>query len=186
MRSIVTRRTAARFVFIIGFFLMILGSAFLIGSLIHISRVSVFTSFFLVFLGVICAFFATRINRRSLYLFFAALFFQAGLFLFLHAIQVIPIKLSQTWPLLSIFSGIALFPAGWFRYGLFKITYIVPSAAFILIGTALMIFSLDLVSFSLAQFIKNWWPLLLVLSGLMLVLFSLSTRTANRGFENKE
>lgn len=172
----VTRRTAARFIFIIGFFLMFLGTAFLIGSLIAVSQTSILISFLFVILGIGCAIFAIKLNKRSLYLFFAALFLQAGLFFFLFAMQIIPISLSQTWPLLSIFSGIALFPAGWHRYGVFRAQYVAPSVAFIILGSMLMVFSLDLVSFSLAQFVKNWWPLLVVLAGLTLILVSLSTK----------
>jgi hypothetical protein len=179
MYRCVTRRIAARFVFIIGFLLMILGITLLIGSLMTISRVTMITSFLLIFLGTICAFFATKLNWRSLYLFFAALFVQTGLFLFLYAMHIIPAKLSQTWPMLSVFSGIALVISGWHRYGIPKINYIVTSVAFILLGITLMIFSFDLVSFSLAQFVRNWWRLLLVLAGLMLVLFAIGTR--NRG-----
>jgi hypothetical protein len=38
------------------------------------------------------------------------------------------------------------------------------------------VFSLDLVSFSFRQFILNWWPLLVVLAGLILGLVSLGTK----------
>ena len=176
MRHFVTRRTTARFVFIIGFLLMFLGSAFLIGSLMQISRASILLSFFLIILGTGCAMFAIKLNWRSLYLFFAALFLQAGLFLFLYAMHIIPIKLSQSWPLLSIFAGIALFPAGWHRFGILKVHYIVPSVTFVILGSMLMVFALDLVSFSLAQFVKNWWPLIMVLAGFILVLLSISTK----------
>ena len=172
----ITRRITAEFVFIIGLFLMFLGSAFLISSPEGISRFSILLSFLLVVLGITCAVFATKLNRRSLYLFFATLFLLAGLFLFLHAMRLIPIRLSQSWPLFSIFAGMALFPAGWHRYGAFKANYIVPSVAFVALGSALMIFALDIVPFSFAQFVKNWWPLLIVLAGLILVLASLSTR----------
>jgi len=176
MGHFVTRRTAARFVFIIGFFLMFLGSAFLIVSLLNISRAPVFLSFLLIITGVSCAAFAIRLNWRSVYLFFAALFLQSGLFLFLYALHLIPVRLSQSWPLLSIFAGIALLPAGWYRHGVFKVTYIVPAITFIVLGSILMVFALDLVSFSLAQFAKNWWPLLMVLAGLILVLGSVGTK----------
>ena len=176
MRRFVTRRSAARFVFIIGFLLMSLGSAFFISSLIEISRASILFCFLLIILGTSCAVFATRLNRRFVYMFVSALFLQAGLFFFLLTLRIIPVKLSQAWPLLSIFSGIALFPAGWQRYGAIKAVYIVPSIAFIVLGTILMIFALNIVSFSLAQFVRNWWPLLLMLAGLTLVLVSLGTK----------
>lgn len=176
MRFIVTRRTAARFIFIIGLLLMFLGAAFLIGSLVGISQASILISFFFIILGVCCAVFAIQLNKRALYLFFAALFLQIGLFLFLFAMHIIPIAFSRAWPLLSVFSGIALFPTGWRLYGAFRAKYVVPAIAFVVLGSVLMVFSLDLVSFSLAQFVKNWWPLLIVLGGLTLILVSLSTQ----------
>jgi hypothetical protein len=178
MHLILTRRTAARIVFIIGFFLMFLGSAFLLSPLAKKSSPAVLVSFFFVVLGVGCAVLAIKLNKRSLYLFFAAFFLQIGLFLFLSALSIIPFSFSQAWPLLSVFSGVALFPAGWRRYGSFRSRYVVPSAAFVILGSGLMVFSLDLVSFSFAQFMKNWWPLLLVLAGLTLVLISLGTNSA--------
>jgi hypothetical protein len=175
----VTRRTAARLVFIIGFLLMFLGSAFLIGSMTNISRVSVLISFVFVLAGVLCAVFAIRLNGRSLYLFIAAFFLQIGFFLLLSALSIIPVPFSRLWPLLSVFSGFALFPAGWHRYGRLRGNYIVPSLFFVALGSVLLVFSLDLVSFSFAQFILSWWPLLLVLAGFTLVLISLGTRNSS-------
>jgi hypothetical protein len=158
---------------------MFLGSAFLIGSLADISRVSVLMSFFFVILGALCAFLAIKLNKRSLYLFFAALFLLVGFFLFLSALNIIPLSFSQGWPLISIFAGLSLFPAGWHRYGKFRSHYVVPSLVFVILGSVLMLFSLDLVSFSFAQFILYWWPLLVVLAGLVLVLISLSTKNSS-------
>jgi hypothetical protein len=184
MRLLLTRRTAARIIFIIGVFLMLLGIAFLISSRVEKSRLSILISFSFIILGIGCAVLAIRLNKRSLYLFFAAFFMLAGLFLFLSALSIIPFSFAEAWPLLSVFSGIALFPAGWHRYGAFRSRYVVPSIAFVVLGSVLMIFSLDLVSFSFAQFMKNWWPLLVVLAGLTLVLISLGTNNITR--ESKE
>ena len=176
MRLFVTRRFTASVIFIIGFFLMFLGCAFLIESLIEVSRVSILISFLLLTIGIICAVFAIKLNWRSTYLFFAALFLQAGIFLFLYTMHIIPIKLIHAWPLLSVFAGISLFPAGWHKYSKVKAAYIVPAAAFIVLGSFLMVFALDIVSFSLVQFVRYWWPMLVVLAGLILVLVSLATK----------
>jgi hypothetical protein len=183
MRNFFTRRTAAGFIFIIGLLLMFLGTAFLLGSLVEISQTSVLFSFFFVILGVGFAVLAIKLNKRSLYLFFAAFFLQVGFFLFLSALHIIPVTVSRSWPLVSVFSGIALFPAGWHRYGVFSIRYVVPTVAFIISGSALLVFSFNLVSFSFSQFVKRWWPLLVLLAGFILVLVSLSakhTRESNR------
>jgi hypothetical protein len=176
MRLILPRRAAARLVFITGLFLMFLGSAFLIGSLTGISRISVLVSFMFVIAGFLFAFLAIALNKRSLYLFFAAFFLLVGLFLFLFSLKIIPVSFSQAWPLISVFSGMALIPAGWHRYGALRSRYTVPAIAFVALGSVLMIFSFHMVPFSFTRFVLDWWPLLVVLAGLILVLVSLGTK----------
>ncbi|MDR0730523.1 MAG: hypothetical protein LBF63_02570 [Treponema sp.] len=177
MGSSPSRRIIARFVFIIGLLLMFLGSGFLLGNLAGISRISVLTSFLFVIIGSFCASLAIKLNKRVIYLFFAAFLLQVGFFLFLSALNILPLPLSKSWPLLSVFCGVALLPSGWRRFGAFRIAYVVPSVAFILLGSGFLIFSLDLVAFSFRQFILSWWPLLIVLAGLVLVLVSLGAKS---------
>jgi hypothetical protein len=170
------RKAAARFAFIIGLLLMLFGIAFLLGSLSGASHVSVLASFLFVIIGSLFAFLAISLNKRSVYLFFATFFLLIGLFLFLFSLKILPVSFSQAWPLLSVFSGLALFPAGWRRFGGIHPVYVVPSIVFVALGSALLVFSLDLVSFSFRQFMLNWWPLLVILAGLILVLVSLGTK----------
>jgi hypothetical protein len=155
---------------------MFLGSAFLLGTLEGTTRFSVLRAFFFVIIGAFCAFFAIKLNKRSIYLFFAAFFILIGFFLFLSALRIIPFSFSQLWPLLSIFAGLALLPAGWRHFGTFRSRYVVPSVAFVLLGCTLMVFSFRMVPFSFKQFVIAWWPLLVVLIGLILVLLSLGTK----------
>jgi hypothetical protein len=155
---------------------MLLGSAFLLGTIAGGSQLSVLGAFFFVILGAIFAVFAIKLNKRALYLFFAAFFIQTGLFLFFSALGIIPLQLSHWWPLLSVFAGLALFPAGWRRYGAVRSRYVVPCFTFVILGCLLLIFSFDVVPFSFKQFMLGWWPLLVVLAGLVLILIALGTR----------
>jgi peptidoglycan/LPS O-acetylase OafA/YrhL len=91
--------------------------------------------------------------------------------------HIIPFSLAELWPLFSIFAGISLFIAGWRSYRTLRPRYVVPSIAFSFLGCILLMFSFDVVPFSFSQFILNWWPLLLVLAGLVLVLASLGTKS---------
>jgi len=163
-------------IFIAGLLLMFLGSAFLFGSLSDISKGSVLVSFLFLVAGLGCAALALVLNKRPVYLFFATFFLQTGLFLFLAALNIITIEFSRAWPVLSIFAGLALIPSGWRYYGGFRFQYIVSSIAFIFLGAVLFVFSLKLVSFSLTQFVITWWPLLIVLAGLILLLSALGTK----------
>jgi hypothetical protein len=185
MDSNTAHKIIARLVFIIGLLLMFLGTAFLLGTLEGTSGSSVLWAFFFVIIGALFAFFAIRLNKRSTYLFCATFFLMVGLFLFLSALHIIPIAFSQGWPLLSIFAGFALFPSGWRRYGAFRSRFVVPSLLFVILGCVLLIFSFDVVPFSFAQFILNWWPLLIVLAGMLLTLISLGTKNNGAGDSEK-
>ncbi|MDR3337426.1 MAG: hypothetical protein LBT16_09500 [Treponema sp.] len=176
MRQDTKRRLIARLIFSGGLLLLLFGSAFLLGSLADISRASVLVAFLFIIIGFGSAFLAIKLNKRSLYLFFAAFFMLVGFFLFLGSLNILPIVLSQWWPVISIFTGLALIPSGWHRHGTLKPRYVVSAVAFIVLGIFLLIFSLDVVTFSFKQFMLNWWPLLIALAGLVLVLISLSTR----------
>lgn len=155
---------------------MVLGISFLLGSLEQTSKISVFLAFLLVVAGAFCAVFAIRLSKRSSYLFFASLFFMAGVFLFLSSLGIIALPLSRSWPLLSVFSGLALLPVGWRRYGGFNTRYFVSSCAFVALGCVLLVFSLRMVPFSFRSFIYTWWPLLFILGGITLVLSSMASR----------
>ena len=173
-------RIIAQVLFMCGLLLMAIGSAFLLGNILGISQVSILLSFLLVLAGSGSAVLAIRLNKRSIYLFFAAFFIFFGVFLFLSSLQILSINLREWWPLISVFAGLALIPTGWYSYGMFRVRFIVPAIVFLLLGISLLVFSLKIVSFSFKQFILSWWPLLIALAGLLLVLLSLGTKN-NRG-----
>ncbi|AEF83939.1 putative membrane protein [Treponema primitia ZAS-2] len=177
-------KITARIVFFFGLLLMFIGSAFLLGTRGGTTPFSVLRAFFFVIIGVLFAFFAIKLNKRSLYLFFATFFLLVGLFLFLSALQIIPFSFSQSWPLLSVFSGLALLPAGWHHFGAVRIRYVVPAIAFVFLGCMLMIFSFRVVPFSFKQFVVDWWFLFVVLAGLLLVLLSLGTKKKSESSSN--
>jgi hypothetical protein len=164
---------------------MVLGITFLFGLMEGTSRISVFLAFLLVVAGAVCAIFALRLHKRSSYLFFASFFIMTGLYLLLSALGIISLPVSRSWPMLSVFSGLALLPVGWRRCGGFNTRYFVSSCAFIALGCVLMIFSFRMVPFSFKQFIQEWWPLLFLLGGLTLVLISLAVKEKKSDREPK-
>ncbi|GHV84451.1 hypothetical protein AGMMS50230_00590 [Spirochaetia bacterium] len=174
------RRITAHGVFIIGLTLMILGISFLLGTMTGISRFSVLRAFLCVIIGAFCAVLAIKLNQRTIYLFFAAFFIMVGLFLFLSALQIIPVTLAQGWPLISVFAGLALLPPGWRHYRAIRYRYLIPSLAFVLMGCLLLVFSFKVAPFSFKRFIINWWPLVVVVTGILLVLLSLSSTQPRR------
>lgn len=159
---------------------MVMGISFLLGFVEGISRVSIFLSFLFVVIGAFFAMLAVKLNKSVVYLFFAALFMMIGIFLLLSALQIIDLPLSRAWPMLSVFSGLALLPVCWRKHGLLRKRYIVSSCAFVILGCVLLVFSLKMAPFSFRDFIYNWWPIPLVLGGLILVLGAIGSNKGDR------
>jgi len=176
MNSKSNRKHTARVAYFAGIIFMVLGITFLLGSMEHASTISVFLAFSLLLAGGFSAALAIKLNKRPIYLFLASLLMMAGLFLFLTALGIVNLPLSRAWPLLSIFSGLALLPVGWRSHGKIHPSYLVSSCAFVALGFGLMVFALRLVPYSFMSFVHTWWPLLFLIGGLTLVLITISTK----------
>jgi hypothetical protein len=155
---------------------MYLGCAYLLAKFMEASRVAVAVASVFIIGGAFFAFLALRLNKRSVYMFLATFFILIGFFLFLSSLQIVPIVLRDWWPAVSIFAGLAMIPTGWQHYGAVQPRYMVPASIFIVLGLILLFFSLGIVDFSFRQFLIRWWPLLMVMAGLILMLVSLGTK----------
>ncbi|MDR1903783.1 MAG: hypothetical protein LBQ88_16060 [Treponema sp.] len=169
MQYTLTRKLTARIIYIIGFLLMFMGNVFLISAYTGPAHVPVFVSFFLVILGSACAAIAVKFDKRSVFLFSVLFFFLIGVFLFLSVIRIIPISFTQSWPLLSVFAGLALLSTGMSKYGYSNNRFVIPAAAFIVLGLILLIFSFDIVPFSFRDFMTNSWPVFVIGAACILI-----------------
>jgi hypothetical protein len=159
-------------VFCIGIVFSLLGSVLTLINLAEGARQRVISAFLLLIIGGFCVFLALKLRRRPLYLFFAAFFTFVILFLLLKATGISSLTLKQSWPLLSVFAGLALLPAGRRRYGAVRRIYLFPAIALVVLGGFLMLFSLRITNFSFKQFVLGWGPVIIVVSGIMLILLS--------------
>ena len=169
--------------FYVGIVLSLFGSVFQLFYHVSITDIQVIGSFILLIIGGLCVFFAVKLRRKSLYLFFAAFFTLVGLFLLFKVFWVITLSLKQSWPLLSVFTGAALLLSGIHPYNKVRRIYLIPSVALVVLGCFLLLFSLKITSFSFKQFVLDWCPVIVVMSGIMLILFSISN---SKGSGNKE
>jgi hypothetical protein len=167
------KKIFARIIFCAGVILSLSGVVFILLNFASITRWQITGSFIFLIIGGLCVFFAIKLKRKPLYLFFAALFILIILFLLFKITGVIKLTLKQSWPMLSVFSGLALLPAGRRRYGDIRRIYLVPSIAMVALGGFLMLFSLRITSFSFKQFALEWGPVVIIISGIMLLLLLL-------------
>jgi hypothetical protein len=90
----------------------------------------------------------------------------------LKATGISSLTLKQSWPMLAVFAGLALLPAGVRNYGAIRQIYLIPSISLVVLGGFLMLFSLQIINFSFKQFVLGWGPVIVVVSGLILILLS--------------
>jgi len=166
------RRLAAELAFMFGISLMLLGSMLLVATLAGLPRFAILPASLGIIIGAAFAVLAIKLNKRSVYIFLSVFFCLTGILLLLVALKAIPASPANLWPFASVFAGLALLPAGWSRFSGFSVKFVIPAAAFLLLGILLLVFSFGMAPFSFKTFILVWWPLLLVIAGLILALLS--------------
>ncbi|MDR3356537.1 MAG: hypothetical protein LBO04_05035 [Spirochaetaceae bacterium] len=174
MQHGIRRKKIARTMFYAGIVLSLSASLFLAFYFSSSTGLQLIISLLVFIIGSLCVFFAVKLRPCSLYIFFAAFLTLLGVFLLFRASGVITAGLKQSWPVLSVFSGVALLLSGSRRYDGIDSSHLIPSVALIVLGLFLLIFSLKITSFSFKQFVLDWCPVIVIMSGIMLVLFFVS------------
>ena len=79
------------------------------------------------------------------------------------------VTVSTIWPVFMTIVGVALVVYGKIKGDEYRLTLIIPGIAIVILSAVFMLFSLDVVEVSLAWVAAVWWPLLLVVIGLMVL-----------------
>ncbi len=85
-------------------------------------------------------------------------------------------SLEKIWPLFMLVTGISLVPYGLRRKGPSRATVIVPAIFISLLSLFFLPFSLHREEGGLVSFVRQWWPLILVVLGITLIISFFSTR----------
>ena len=117
------------------------------------------------------------------FLILAGLFIlQLGFLLLLVDLHVIPYTMRQAWPILVSAAGISLVPAGLYRLKRMRSIYLFPAILLILLGVFFSLFSFRILHVSLSLFMHQWWPALMVVTGLVLVVLYFIQQVRKKDF----
>lgn len=117
------------------------------------------------------------------FLILAGLFIlQLGFLLLLVDLRVIPYTMRQAWPILVSAAGISLVPAGLYRLKRMRSIYLFPAILLILLGVFFSLFSFRILHVSLSLFMHQWWPALMVVTGLVLVVLYFIQQVRKKDF----
>jgi hypothetical protein len=93
-----------------------------------------------------------------------------GLFFLLKNFVIPDLSLSKIWPVLMMITGLSFLPYGFSKRRGTRIAIVIPALAIIGLSIVFFPFSLGLVEESFTDFVLTWWPTLLLLGGLILIL----------------
>jgi hypothetical protein len=88
----------------------------------------------------------------------------------------VPVDLGRIWPLFMTIIGVALLFYGFRKEGASRVTFTVPGGAMVLLSAVFLPFAFDLVSADFAAFVTVWWPVLLIVVGIVLIAAHVSRR----------
>ena len=153
----------------IGLILIVVSIFFLVAHSNKAIKVFAFTPFLLIVFGATMIYLGMTFLKKGIYIFIGLSSTMLGVLKLLLEAQILPYKSSQIWPIAIIIFGISLMPAGIYNFKRLRSIYLFPAITMILLGVFFMLFSLDIVKMSFAEFFINWWPLLLLIAGVLLV-----------------
>jgi len=126
-----------------------------------------------VFMGALFVYLALAFIHKTLLLYIGLVVSVCGALYLLIITGIMPGTIRQLWPLAVVVCGVALFPAGLFRFHHARTVYLFPAGLLIFLGSAFLLFSLDVISVPFTRFVALWWPLFLILFGVILVVIFL-------------
>jgi hypothetical protein len=130
--------------------------------------------------GLVFLYLAYVRGRSSRYILPGMLLTLGSLFMILVETVIGWDALERTWPAFMVITGLSLLAWGLRLKPRSRTAIIVPGLFIAALGLLLLPFSLQRHPGGLAAFVGRWWPLVLVVIGLVLVASFFSTRKPNR------
>jgi hypothetical protein len=88
-------------------------------------------------------------------------------------------SLARIWPAFMVVTGVSLVPYGFRKKGSARTAIVVPGIFIFSLALLFFPFSLRHEGGGFAAFVQHWWPLILVIIGLALIISFFSTRRPN-------
>lgn len=120
--------------------------------------------------GGILLFISIVRSRKKSFMFSGLFLIMTGCLLFFVDINYVPYSLEGLWPVIVIFGGISLIISGIYVHKAIRASYVIPSVALVLLGGGCLLFSLNIVQKPFLQVASRWWPIVLIVAGICLVI----------------
>ncbi|MBN2532972.1 MAG: hypothetical protein JXB88_08775 [Spirochaetales bacterium] len=162
---------------IMGVLIFITGILFLLWTLGFLPRFEVLWPFPVIIIGLFLLYTVIFQGKRDIYIIFGMILTLGGFFILLVNTVISEKNLVKIWPAFMLITGISLIP-----YGVrkkkekYRIAILIPAVTIILLSCIFFFFSLNITGLTFQQFVSIWWPVLIMILGIALILLFLFSK----------
>ncbi len=160
---------------VIGVFFVVAGGVLLLWTAGYLQRFITLWPLLPLIAGLMLLYLRIVRTGPDYYVFLGISLMLAGVLL-LVTNTAVPVELTRVWPLFMTIIGVALLFYGYRKQGASRVTFTVPGGAMVILSAIFLPFALELVTADFAAFVSVWWPVLLIVVGLVLVVAHLTRR----------
>lgn len=150
--------------------LILLGALFLPWTSGLLNILSAFWPIPLIAIGVVQLIFVLLGKAREGYLFSGFLLVAGGVGALLFLSGVAHVELSRGWPGFVTLTGLLLISFSYAQPVEKRPSYRIPGLVFLIMSFVFFLFSFDVIDADFADIVASWWPLILVLLGVFLLI----------------
>lgn len=111
----------------------------------------------------------SQLRKRSLLIALGFMFVFNGIFFSLCAAGFLGLTVSRFWPVVIINTGLSFFVSDFFIYQRLRSVFFFPAVFLFILGVIFLLFSTDVFHVSFRKFISVFWPIVLVVFGVILI-----------------
>ncbi len=126
--------------------------------------------------GMVLLYLAYMRRRSGRYIIPGMIMSLGGLFFLLLLTILEGRGLERYWPAFMMITGLSLIPYGYRKKGAARTAIIIPALFITVLSLVFLLFSLGTTGITFRQFVRQWWPLVLIALGLALIVSFFSSR----------
>ncbi|MBN2051351.1 MAG: hypothetical protein JW760_12940 [Spirochaetales bacterium] len=163
---------------------ILLGGSFLLWTSGFLSSFGRLWPVPLILLGLFLLYVTFFKGGPDIYIFPGVIISLVGIFVILKERFLSESTLGMIWPVFMMITGIAFFPYAGRKRGYRRLSFIISGITVILLAVSFLPFSLGLTNRSLTGFVSLWWPVLIIILGIILLVVYIGGRYLDKKGNN--
>lgn len=165
-----------------GLVLVIAGLFLLINNFPSSGRVLVWRPVLCLCLCLVLLYISLALTHSTVLFYLGINFLLTGIFFLLTDSGIISVGMKRLWPSIVIGSGISLIPASIYCKKTITSSFVFPSIIITSLGVIFLLFSLGVIKMSFARFVAQFWPALIIIGGICLIVIFLYQQHNRKNF----